>query len=141
MQGGFVDIDCPNVALHCGDNHGVHQHHHRLDHRSWLTLLHDQLTRTLDDGCQALRKQGARGALFKITLSSHGYTVVAKGTVPAFVQDLRHEAEVYRRLQAIQGIYMPICLRAADLVYPYYYDFRVRIVHIIFLSWGGEIFR
>jgi hypothetical protein len=49
--------------------------------------------------CEPLGKQGARGALFKITLASHGYTFVGKGTVEAFVPDLRHEGQVYERLE------------------------------------------
>jgi len=82
--------------------------------------------------------QGARGALFKVTLTSHGYTVMGKGTVLAFVKDLRHEAEVYRRLTTVQGVHVPICLGSIDLDEPYYYDAGIRIVHLMLLSWGGE---
>jgi hypothetical protein len=30
--------------------------------------------------------------MFKVTLGAYGYTVIAKGTVLAFVEDLQHEA-------------------------------------------------
>ena len=43
-------------------------------------LLGEQLRRSRGDVCQPLGIQGARRALFKITLTSHGYTVVSKGT-------------------------------------------------------------
>jgi serine/threonine protein kinase len=105
---------------------------------SWLALLHERLTRTLDGHIEPLGKQGASGALFKVTLSSHGYTVVAKGTVPRLVQALRHEAHVYEHLRALQGISVPVHLWAVNLVHPYYYDFQVRIVHLMFLSWAGN---
>jgi serine/threonine protein kinase len=93
---------------------------------------------TLDSNIEPLWVQGARGIMFKVTLASYGYTVIAKGTVFAFVQDLRHEAKVYQRLQNLQGMCVPVFLGAADLDWPYRYDFQVRVVHMIFLSWGGD---
>ena len=50
---------------------------------------------------QPLGKQGARGALFKITLVSYDYAFVAKGTVETFVVDLRHEDREYDRLELL----------------------------------------
>lgn len=49
-------------------------------------LLGEQLRRSRGDACQPLGIQGAQGALFKVTLTSHGYTVVGKGAVLAFVE-------------------------------------------------------
>ena len=94
--------------------------------------------RTLDHDIAPLGKQGARGVLFRVTLGGYGYTFVAKGTVLAFVDDLKHEALVYRRLQPLQGVSVPVFLGAVDLERSYYYDFRVRIIHMMFLSWGGD---
>lgn len=88
-----------------------------------------------------LGKQGARGALFQITLLDYGYTFMSKGTVPEFIEDLEHEAEVYGRLKRLQGVYVPVLLGAINLLdigRTYYYDFRVRIVHMMFLSWAGD---
>ena len=60
IRGEMLDSHCPNVPLHCGETHdGHHAHHHPLDHTTWLARLHDQLTRTLDDNCHPLGKQGA----------------------------------------------------------------------------------
>lgn len=72
---------------------------------------------------------------------AYGYTFVGKGTVPEFVEDLRHEAAVYRRLRPFQGVCVPVFLGEMDLKWPYYYDHRVRIVHMMFLSWGGQLLR
>ena len=46
------------------------------------------------------------------------------------------EATVYKRLRSIQGMYVPVCLGAIDLVLPYYHN-GSKIVHMLFLSWGG----
>ena len=101
-------------------------------------LLDEQLRRGRGNACQPLWMQGARGALFRVTLTSHGYTVVGKGTVTGFIKDLRHEAEVYRRLVTLQGTHIPICLGSIDLDEPFYYDTGVRIMHFILLSWAGK---
>jgi hypothetical protein len=98
--------------------------------------MRDQLARDRDSNCEPLYIQGARGALFKLTLASHGYTVAAKGTISDFIPDLQHEATVYNRLRSIQGIYVPVCLGAIDLVRPYHHH-GSKIVHMLFLSWSG----
>ena len=97
-------------------------------------LLEVQLRQNRSDACQPLGKQGARGALFMVTLTSYGYTLLAKGTVLAFVKDLRHEAEVYRLLMTVQGVYVPVCLGNIDLNKPYYYDAGICIIHMLLLS-------
>ena len=131
----MLDHDCPNYVLHI---RGSDDGRHAVDHATWLRLLRGQLARTLDDGITPSGKQGARGAIFRVSLVDYGYTFVGKGTVPEFVDDLRHEAAVYRILRPSQGICIPVFLGEVDLEWPYYYDHRVRIVHMMFLSWGGE---
>jgi tRNA A-37 threonylcarbamoyl transferase component Bud32 len=126
----------PNVSKHRGERRECSQH--RLDRQTFLALLRQQLKLNRDDDCYPLGMQGARSTLFKVTLTSYGYTVAAKGTVAAFVKDLQHECEVYRRLRTIQGICVPVCLGSIDLVHPYYYDIGVLIVHMMILSWAGE---
>ncbi|KAM0564778.1 hypothetical protein ACHAP9_009042 [Verticillium nonalfalfae] len=84
---------------------------------------------------------GARGVLFQVTMIAYGYTFVGKGTVQAFIRDLEHEAAVYERLRSIQGANVPVFLGAIDLrpmKKIYYYDHRVYVVHLTFLSWGGH---
>lgn len=137
-RGTPLDEQCPNVLLHQGRRRSQH---HPVDHATWLSLLRKQLTETLDDGIVRLGKQGARGVLFQVTLLVYGYTFVSKGTVPEFVPDIQHEATVYRRLQRIQGTCVPVFLGTLDLRdigRTYYYDFRVRIIYMMFLSWSGD---
>jgi len=136
VAGVNLDPSCPNVSDHRGKRHENNQH--RLNHQTFLTLLQKQLGRNRDDDCYPLGRQGARGALFKVTLTSHGYTVAAKGTVAAFVKDLQYERQVYQRLTDIQGICVPVCIGSLDLAHPYYYDIGVLIVHMMILSWAGE---
>ncbi|KAJ4176114.1 hypothetical protein NW767_015555 [Fusarium falciforme] len=114
---------------------------HPIDHAKFLELLWEQLERSLDDGITPLGHGGARGVLFQVTLLAYGYTFVSKGTVQAFVKDLEHEAAVYQRLQPIQGRHVPVFLGAIDLQSmnrTYYYDHRVYVIHMTFLSWGGD---
>lgn len=139
VRGDFLDFKCPNVALH---RKGYLTHaRHPISHGEWLELLFKQLERSLDDGITPLGQSGARGVLFKVTLLAYGYTFVGKGTVRAFIKDLTHEAAVYGRLHPIQGHYVPVFLGAIDLQSMnkiYYYFHRVYVVHMTFLSWGGD---
>ncbi|CVL09139.1 uncharacterized protein FMAN_15421 [Fusarium mangiferae] len=139
VKGGFLDPKCPNVTLHrksCAPARA----HHPVNHKEWLRLLRKQLAQSLDDGIRPLGTGGARGVLFQVTLLAYGYTFVSKGTVRAFIKDLEHEATVYERLEPIQGVHVPVFLGAIDLRSmnkTYYYDHRVYVVHMTFLSWGG----
>ncbi|KAL7892069.1 hypothetical protein HDV63DRAFT_390794 [Trichoderma sp. SZMC 28014] len=143
VQGGFLDTSCPNVKHHkkqIGHVRCTSTSRHPVKHGKWLQLLRQQLEESLDKGVTPLGESGSRGALFQVTLLAYGYTFIAKGTVRAFIKDLEHEAAVYTRLKAVQGIDVPVFLGAVDLQPMnkiYYYDHRVYIVHLTFLSWGG----
>ena len=130
---GLQDPKCPNVAEHGGENG-----HHGLNLKDFFQRLYQQLERTMDTDCSPMGMDGARGALFMVSLASHGYTLVAKGTVRAFVSDLEHEADIYEHLEALQGVSVPVCLGSINLPRPYYYDIGVRIIHMMFLSWAGR---
>ncbi|KAI9808225.1 MAG: hypothetical protein M1825_004682 [Sarcosagium campestre] len=132
----ILDRACPNISLHVesqgsGDRHS-------LNRTTFLDLIRDQLRLNRDDDCEPMDLQGSRGALFKVTLASHGYTVVAKGTISVYVPDLQHEASVYQRLQSLQGSCVPVHIGNISLAVPYYYKVGARIVHMMFLSWGGD---
>ena len=135
VDGSSLHTGCPNVALHRKNRRDCR---HQLNQASFCSLLREQLESNLDSNCQPLGVQGSRGALFKVTLSQFGYTIAAKGTVDAFVQDLKHEAAIYKKLTPLQGRIIPVVLGSVDLVYPYYYDVGVRIVHMILLGWAGS---
>ncbi|KAK0612581.1 hypothetical protein B0T17DRAFT_593489 [Bombardia bombarda] len=148
VRGGFLDPECPNVALHRkqdghdGDRNRTRARtRHPVNHAEWLQLLWKQLKQSLDDGIISLQMGGARGVLFEVTMLMYGYTFVSKGTVKAFIPALQHEAAVYERLGPIQGVHVPVFLGAIDLRSMnkiYYYDHRVYVVYMMFLSWGGQ---
>ncbi|KXH36021.1 hypothetical protein CNYM01_14384, partial [Colletotrichum nymphaeae SA-01] len=116
-------------------NHG-HQHLNRLD---FLRLIRVQLAE--DRGCDAdvvpLHLSGSIGTLFKVRMSSHGYTLVAKGVETLDLALLRREKKMYDKLRLIQGKYVPVCLGRTDLTLPLYYDSGV-YEHVLFLSWAGK---
>ncbi|GAB1318647.1 hypothetical protein MFIFM68171_08857 [Madurella fahalii] len=128
--GGPMDRNCPNA-----DHHG--QEH--IDRLEFLRLIRHQLAtdRGPDADCAPLHRSGARGSLFKVRLSTHSYTLVAKGIESFDRMYLQHENKIYDRLQAIQGKHIPVCLGSIDLVRPYHYDGGV-YMHFMFLSWAGR---
>lgn len=93
---------------------------------------------TVNADCETLGIHGSRGALLKVILSSHGYTVPAKCTIPEFRKHLLHEAAVYDRLRPIQGIYIPFHLGSIDLTHPYSYDGIAYLEHMMLLSPSGQ---
>jgi hypothetical protein len=131
-NGGVLDRDCPNVNEHGTDVH-------RIGKAVFLNLMRDQLSRTLDSDFEPCGRPGSRGVPFRATLASHGYTVIAKCTPNDFVEDLRNEAAIYEQLRTIQGQYVPIHLGNLDLDFkrPYYYEGIAKLVHVMFLSYGG----
>ena len=137
VAGDILDEECPNVTLHRGTDG---DRRHQVDHAAWLGLLREQLGRTLDDGVVPLRKQGARGVLFQVTLLAYGYTFVSKATTVRFVRELEHEAKVYERLRPLQGVRVPVFLGAVDLREvgrTYYYNIEVHIIYLMLVLWGG----
>ncbi|PFH59658.1 hypothetical protein XA68_12063 [Ophiocordyceps unilateralis] len=140
VRGRLLDTACPNAALHV--KKVSKRARHALDQAQFLDLLWKQMKRTLDGGITPLSEGGARGVLFKVTLLAYGYTFVAKGTVKAFIKHLEHEAAVYERLRSLQGVHVPVFLGAIDLRSMsriYYFDHRVYVIHMMFLSWGGPV--
>jgi hypothetical protein len=128
--GGPMDKECPNVRDH-GNAH--------IDQKRFLDLIRSQLA--LDRGpgadCVPLHLSGSRGSLFKVRLSSRGYTLVAKGVEGMDAALLRHENGVYDCIRALQGEYVPVCLGSVDLIEPYYFDSGV-FQHFLFMSYAGR---
>ncbi|KAL5332340.1 hypothetical protein BJX70DRAFT_404699 [Aspergillus crustosus] len=136
IKGGTLDRQCPNVS-----DHGVDRHRltpatliHRLDRQFFSD--NQQLDTQL--GCESLHVHGSRGALFKITLWSHGYTFVGKGTPTEFVIGSKHEELIYSHLAPIQGVYVPVLLGSLRLRHPFSYDGIADIVHLMFMSYVGK---
>jgi hypothetical protein len=125
-----MDENCPNAGQH-GQWH--------INRPEFLRLIRHQLAtdRGPDADCAPLHRSGARGSLFKVRLSTHGYTLVAKGMESVDRASLQHENKIYDQLRAIQGKHIPVCLGTIDLVRPMHYDSGV-YMHFLFLSWAGQ---
>ncbi|KAI8722543.1 Protein kinase domain-containing protein [Fusarium sp. LHS14.1] len=128
--GGPLDSQCPNAA-----DHG----HAHLGIDEFLYRTREQLAsdRGKDADCTPLHVSGSRGSLFKLRLSSHGYTLVAKGVEAADRDQLLHENEIYNHLHDLQGRFIPVCLSTIDLILPYYYDGGI-YMHFMLMSYAGR---
>ena len=134
VQRFALDECCPNVRFH---RQGKKRRTHMLNKEQFSELIQRQLATDLDRNVKELKQQGLRGALFRITLASHGYTFVGKATREVYVPALQHEGRIYGRLRRIQGKRIPVYLGNIDLERPWY-DLHVRLVHMLLMSWGGE---
>ena len=129
-----LDDDCPNARLHRPGKKG---RTHLINKQKFSELVQQQLATNLDHNVKELKQQGYRGALFQITLASHGYTFVGKATRDIYVSALQHEGKIYDRLKSIQGRRVPVYLGNIDLEIPWH-DLHVRLIHMLLMSWGGE---
>ncbi|KAL2887437.1 hypothetical protein HOO65_050558 [Ceratocystis lukuohia] len=127
---GPMDQECPNFLDH-GSKH--------IDRQQLLDLVRDQLAVDIGDDadCIPLYISGARGSLFKVRLSSHGYTLVAKGVQKANVALLYHEKDIYDHIRDLQGRFVPVCLGIVDLIGPYYHDSGI-FTHFLLMSYAGQ---
>ncbi|OJD09383.1 hypothetical protein ACJ73_10361 [Blastomyces percursus] len=130
-----LDPACPNSHLH--QAHSA-DGNHPISRGEVAQLLEVQLNNDRDNGCRPLRLHGARGIMFKMTLSRYGYTFVGKGTHKGFIPDLQHEAQVYKYLGELQGNLIPVYLGSVNLREPFITDGLDLIVHYLLLSWAGD---
>ncbi|KZF22623.1 hypothetical protein L228DRAFT_130108 [Xylona heveae TC161] len=138
QQGRPLDEHCPNVRYHQQGHHNGNRH--RISRRTFLRLLHHELVGTTPL-LKELGIHGASGCLVKVVLGSHGYTMVAKGTTAPFFGRLKHEAAIYRHLDALQGEHIPVCLGAVDMrtaPLPYWGWDLADVVHLLVLSFAGQ---
>lgn len=131
--GGPLDIRCPNVADH-GKKH--------LKKPIFLRMVQTQMKEQRDKvtDCKPLDIDGSRGAIFKITLTSHGYTIIAKGVQKDDIHHLQNEANVYHQLFSLQGSHIPVCIGSINLIKPYYYRHHFYVcefVQLLLLSFAG----
>ena len=130
VSGGPLDQACPNAGKH-GSRH--------ISQEDFLQSLRAQLAkdRGTDADSTPLYLSGSVGSLFKLRLSAHGYTLVAKGVETGHLGRLSHEKDVYDQLQHLQGNHVPVCLGLIRLVLPYYCD-GGEFEHFLLLSWAGQ---
>ncbi|KAI1911969.1 hypothetical protein LOZ61_003510 [Ophidiomyces ophidiicola] len=134
LHGGSLDRNCPNVATH-GETE------HRIDRYEFRRLVQAQILRKDFGpfGCESMNIHGTTGALFRLTLFSHGYTLVAKGAPVETINRAVYEEYLYRHLRPIQGVHIPVCLGSIDISSrPLWYDGIAAIVHLLFLSHAGR---
>ncbi|RDA93649.1 hypothetical protein CP533_4868 [Ophiocordyceps camponoti-saundersi (nom. inval.)] len=117
LCGDSIDKNCPNA-----EEHGPV--HLRLD-LFWRSLKKQLTTdRGLDAYCTPMGLTGGSSSVFKVQLRTNGYTLVAKGVEKHRFHDLVYENNIYRRLQDIQGRYVPVCLGIIDLGVSYHFNTR-----------------
>ncbi|OJD21985.1 hypothetical protein ACJ73_06671 [Blastomyces percursus] len=99
-DGGPFDPSCSNYQDHRKG---------RINVQKFCSQMQTQLAtdRGPDADGRPLSKAGSCGALFKLRLSSHGYTLVAKGVEYKNRHKLEHEVLIYNRLRDLQGEYVP----------------------------------
>ena len=78
-----VDEGCRNASIHPRQKRS--KIHHNLTQKKLCRLLREQLGRTLDEDCENLGVQGARGMLFRLALASHAYTFAGKATITDWI--------------------------------------------------------
>ncbi|KAI4250294.1 MAG: hypothetical protein LQ352_005388 [Teloschistes flavicans] len=135
---GPLDPLCPNYECHPSKKRGVGIGRHTINDVEMRERLVVQVIADMNNNIEPLGIQGARGAIFRITLASHGYTMIGKGTPEHYVHHLRHELAVYQHLCELQGDIIPVCLGAIDSPRCYYYSFGpVEIYHWLLMSFAG----
>lgn len=129
-----MDPGCPNYEFH---PKGKENDLHAITRPILARLLRMQLAEDRDNYCLDLEYQGSTGRLFKLTLASHGYTFVGKGTTGDFIADSKREARVYQHLKARQGTSIPVYLGNISLVRPWIGE-NLFFVHMLLMSFAGQ---
>ena len=138
VTNGALDLSCPNYEFRPRMKNGRGEERHAISVVQLRELLLAQIQKTMNTNIEPLGSQGSRGAIFKLTLESHGYTMIGKGTSPHYVPDLRSENAVYNHLGEIQGTVIPVCLGAIDSPRCYFYDVGVDIHYWLLMSFAGR---
>ncbi|KAG6097182.1 hypothetical protein E4U30_000879 [Claviceps sp. LM220 group G6] len=99
--GGPMDEKCPNAKYH-GSKH--------INRQEFLRLMGEQLqSKEAHDHCKPINASGHIGHLYKVRLSPHGYTLVAKAVGILDWSPLIHEEKMYNHLRDLQGRFIPVC--------------------------------
>ena len=126
-----LDPACPNAALHPKTSK------HELTLDQFHNLLQRQLHCSHTHAIKHLGLGGSSGQMYAITLCSHGYTFVGKGSRSDEVPTLVHELVVYESCHPLQGNPISVCLGLLDLDGPCYLESSNPITHFLLLSCGG----
>ncbi|KAM3427603.1 hypothetical protein NHJ13734_008923 [Beauveria thailandica] len=152
MQGeDSVDYDCPNVLLHLEATRRIRwpvvaeevasyrgHHRHPIGPAELTELVQQQLLNNVEQDCECLLGlNGAIGCLFRLTVTGFGYTLVAKGVQSFHANRLYHEAVIYKKLAAQQGVLIPVCLGVVKLRLPYPMTNGKLVTNMLLLSYAG----
>lgn len=135
-KGLALDMECPNVTSH--ENQPDTQH--PINATEFIKLLSDQLQLNPYQGCEVqLEKCGSSGILMKVELVEFGYTFVGKCSVSQHPERLLHEHNIYKRLEGLQGIVVPLMLGMVSFK-PSGHILRgnAYMRHLLLMSWVGE---
>ncbi|KAM0270879.1 hypothetical protein ACHAQH_009280 [Verticillium albo-atrum] len=138
-RGWELDDKCPNVLSHRSADGSTR---HPIDADDFARLVGERLRQNPYRDCGALDgwgKMGAISVLFKLELAPYGYTFVGKGTFSGHLRHLEHESRVYARLDSLQGEVVPVHLGIVRLDWGYILPGGARVVHMMLMSWGGEM--
>ncbi|ERS95343.1 hypothetical protein HMPREF1624_08221 [Sporothrix schenckii ATCC 58251] len=135
-----LDDKCPNVQLHreAAARHGAFRHPLTVDELRDRVVT--QLATNADQDCECLGRHGLfgrHGVLFKITVTGHGYTFVAKGVRASDREVLQHEERMYRVAEDVQGQIVPVFLGVIDLRQAIPLHSYVLVRHMMLLSYAG----
>ena len=103
--------------------------------------LKKQLNQDSDHYCTPMGGCGSYGAPLKITNARSGYTIFGKGTTSYRWKNVSQEVEVYRILQKIQGLAVPVFLGATGMAQTYHLHGVGGIQYILLMGWEGEKIR
>ncbi|KAG7114488.1 hypothetical protein HYQ44_008272 [Verticillium longisporum] len=138
-RGWELDDKCPNMLSHRTAEGGTR---HPIDADELARLVGERLCQNPYRDCGALDgwgKMGAISVLFKLELAPYGYTFVGKGTFSGHLRHLEHESRIYARLDNLQGEVVPVYLGIVRLDWGYILPGGARVVHMMLMSWGGEM--
>ena len=153
VRGLPLDKNCPNVALHRarwqthnGNGNAKAQAANDINDFHQLTVaalgerIGAQMRASLSTNCECLLRTGQwgrYGVLFKLAVADYGYTFVGKSVEKNNVGVLRHEAAVYRSLQPLQGVLIPVFLGIVDMQREVTLNNLAEVTHLMLMSYAG----
>ncbi|CAP93412.1 Pc16g07420 [Penicillium rubens Wisconsin 54-1255] len=125
----ILDENCPNVAEHGAERH-------QISAEDICERMSEQLRKNRYTGFQQLHIIGRTCYLLKVTLLSHGYTMLIKATGASKSHRIHAELRNYQNLMPLQGSQIPVCLGMFSPKIPYWYH-GVDMRYMLLLSWSG----
>ncbi|KAL9618382.1 MAG: hypothetical protein Q9160_006890 [Pyrenula sp. 1 TL-2023] len=112
-----LDPNCPNAHLHGSETH-------QLTRKQFYRCLEGQRNESITKGIEPISQNEESGAaIFAVTLLEYGCRLIAKG-IPSYdtvdLPMLKRELVVYRHLETVQGILVPVCLGLIPLSKAYF---------------------